>query len=234
MLTALAMATPIFGLALTPPASGALAFGPPALVEPALLIAEGEGAMGSTTREGPSDAEGLGEALRRRQSLAGLHRALGIATWVAMAATVVLGVLQYYNLYGFFGGQEDTPCVRGDAIFGQDQCWGTPWPHRIAALGTTVLYTATFAVSLLMPDPMDLSSQESDHAREVRIHKALRWVHLVGMILQIGLGFATGQNWLGLDRANEFGAMQALATVHQAIGLVTFGTLTAAGLLMLL
>jgi hypothetical protein len=38
----------------------------------------------------------------------------------------------------------------------------------------------------------------------------------------------------GLDRANDYGTMQALATVHMATGLVTYGTLTWAGARMAL
>ncbi len=171
--------------------------------------------------------------LRQRADLMPVHRAFGIATWVSMLATVTLGMFQYYNLYGFFGGVEDSGCVRGDAIFGQDQCWGQPWVHRTAWITTSALYATTFTLSLLMPDPDHLDQGDSAYANNLRTHKALRWAHLGGMLAQVFLGLAISQNWFGLDRANDFGALQALATVHQVIGLGTFGLLTAAGLLML-
>lgn len=225
MLTALLLVTPIFGLALTPPS------------DPFATVGTSEIVVVSHDDEptpAPSLSDFAGE-LRTRQELGSIHRVFGIATWGAMLGTVVLGFLQYYNLYGFFGGPEDTPCVRGGAIFGQDQCWGDPWIHRIAAWTTTALYTTTFILSFTMPDPNDIEHSEGDFSERVRIHKALRWVHLAGMILQIGLGLVTSQaqSWFGLDRANDFRALQALATVHQGIGLVTFGTLTAAGALMI-
>lgn len=251
-LALLAFATPLFGFSLTPPDLAALEL--PVLAQ---LDAAGEtggeaadpaasdgGETAGTSGGGsaPSPAESpaippqtdpaqLAAALRTRQDLATVHRALGIATWGSMLVTVVLGFIQYYNLYGFFAPLEETPCVTGSAVFGQDQCWGAPWPHRIAAITTGALYTATFVLSIAMPDP--LGADQGPRAENLRIHKALRWVHLGGMIAQVLLGFALGQNWLGLERANDYGAMQALATVHQLVGLTTFGVLTAAGAVMI-
>lgn len=178
-----------------------------------------------------TDFRRVGEELRQRQAMGAIHRGFGIATWASMLVTVGLGFIQYYNQYGLFGSLEDTPCVRGDAIFGQEQCWGAPWPHRIAAITTTALYATTFALSFVMPDP--LGADQGEAGADLALHKALRWVHLGGMIAQMLFGFAVGQNWFGLERANDFGAMQALATVHQLIGLGTFGALTAAAAVMI-
>ncbi len=169
---------------------------------------------------------------RRRNDLVKIHRPLGIATWAAMTATVGLGIIQYYNLYGFGAGQGDNPCVQGNAIFGQSQCSGTPWPHAIAAGLTTGLYAATFTISLMMPDPDDLSSGKGEFASTLRMHKLLRWVHFGGMVAQAVLGIIIANNVLGLDRANDYGTLQALSTVHLGVGLVTYGALTWAGALM--
>lgn len=182
---------------------------------------------------GADDMAAYAAQLRQRQELGAIHRAFGIATWGSMLVTVVLGLIQYNNLYGWFGSREDTPCVQGNAVFGQEQCWGVPWPHRISALTTTALYGTTFALSFALPDPDNLSSGNSDYARRLELHKTLRWVHLAGMVAQMFLGFATAQNWFGIDRANDFEAQQVLATVHNAVGLTTFGVLTAAGALMI-
>src|SRR5690606_16698038 len=83
---------------------------------------------------GADDMAAYAAQLRQRQEIGGIHRAFGIATWGSMLVTVVLGLIQYNNMYGWFGSREDTPCVQGNAVFGQEQCWGVPWPHRIAAL----------------------------------------------------------------------------------------------------
>ena len=84
----------------------------------------------------------------------------------------------------------------------------------------------------MMPDP-DGDEGDSDYAKKLRMHKLLRWVHFGGMIAQSVLGTIIGIGAFGLDRANDYGTLQALATVHMAIGLVTFGALTWAGALMI-
>ncbi|MFW6087628.1 MAG: hypothetical protein ACODAG_10525, partial [Myxococcota bacterium] len=179
--------------------------------------------------EGPD----LGTQLRQRQKMATIHRAFGIATWSAMTLTTVLGFIQYHNLYGFFAGRDDNPCVRGEAIFGQGQCSGTPWPHLGAALATTALYTTTFTLSYFMPDPLDVAEQDNEAGRKLRTHKILRWVHFAGMAAQAALGVvvANGERF-GLDRTNDYGALQGLSTVHMLTGLVTYGALTWAGAIM--
>lgn len=206
-------------------------------VPEAELAAEPEPApepeLGTEPEAGGSDMSDYAAQLRQRQEIATVHRALGIATWGAMLVTVGLGMIQYYNLYGFGSGLDSTPCVTGNAVFGQDQCWGAPWVHRTAVIGTTLLYTTTFALSLAMPDPDNVSEGRGAFAEKMRIHETLRWVHFAGMLAQVFLGLASGQNWFGLDRANDFEAQRAIASVHQGIGLATFGVLTAAGAIML-
>lgn len=246
-LAALALATPIFGFALTPP-SADLALSPPpnSVFTPPVFAQVGGGDADEGAEEaadeaapaeesGPSGGDDMSDfaaQLRQRQDIATIHRAFGIATWGAMLVTVVLGFIQYYNLYGF-GSREESPCVTGDAIFGQDQCWGHPWPHRISAMTTTALYGVTFTLSFVMPDPAGVSEGDGAFAENLRIHKVLRWIHFGGMLAQIFLGFATAQNWFGIDRANDFDAQRALATVHQGIGWATFGTLSAAAAVMI-
>jgi hypothetical protein len=255
-LAALILATPLFGFSLAPvdPALAPLALridmGPvlASMPLPALLqiddaaASADSGASGEATPvdAGEAGADGLTDADRRyaeevrlRRDLGGVHRAFGIATWGAMTLTTILGFIQYYNLYGVAGTpREGTPCVTGSAVFGQDQCYGTPWPHLVAALGTAALYTVTFSLSLIMPDPNDVSSGRGEFAERIRIHEALRWVHLVGMVAQMFMGIGLANNWFG-DRANDYGTLEAVAGVHQAIGWTTWGVLTASGAMML-
>jgi hypothetical protein len=261
-LAVLLVATPLFGLSLTPPSIEPIAElgAVPALADlrvlgPAALYAladddeggsgdanEGEsaeeegGAAEADAEQGSTDeaddqAEYLAQ-VKKRNSLIKLHRPLGLATWAAMTATITLGAIQYYNLYGFFADQSDNPCVKGDAIFGQDQCSGAPWPHRIGWITTTALYSATFTVSLMMPDPDDLANAKGEFGSTLRMHKLLRWVHFGGMLAQLALGLVISQNLFGLDRANDYDTLQTLATVHLGTGLVTYGALTWAGALM--
>lgn len=230
----LSLATPIFGLALslTPVAMPNVALSP-------LAVDAQEPTLQSSDGNDPEEADSLEEeaydkAMRKRVELTKWHRTLGIATWGAMATTVILGTIQYYNLYGFGAGQDSNPCVTGDAIFGQSQCSGTPWPHALSAGLTAGLYYTTFTLSLLMPDPDNASEGDSEYARTLRTHKILRWVHFSGMAAQIVLGVTVANaESFGLDRANDYGTLQALSTVHLAIGLITLGAMTWAGLLML-
>jgi hypothetical protein len=202
--------------------------------ESAAESVESEG--GGDTRAKKADAEAgddeYEEQTEYRNDLIKLHKPLGIATWASMTVTVGLGFIQYYNLYGFFADQGDNPCVKGDAIFGQSACSDRPWPHTLSASLTTGLYTSTFVLSILMPDPDDLSSGPGEFASTLRLHKFLRWIHFGGMVSQVVLGVIIGSGLLGLDRANDYDTLQTLATVHMATGVITYGALTWAGALM--
>jgi hypothetical protein len=250
-LHALALATPIFGFALAPPAvaappdalalasPSAFAFAvAPALGSPSLSLQAAAAAEAAPA--GPAGAaapalsdEEYASQLRTRNTLAKIHRGLGIATWVGMIATMTFGFIQYYDLYGgAFGSHTDNPCVNGTATFGYQGCIGRPWPHTISSLTTSALYFSTFALSLFMPDPDGASEGDSDFARTMRTHKILRWIHFGGMIAQIALGLITAN---ALDRSNpdDFRTGQVLGGIHMGIGLVTFGALTWAGAIML-
>ncbi len=261
-LTTLLLATPLFGLSLTPP-SAVLPMPRVLLPLPAQVAAAsggsgGPGAAGGSGAASSDDADAQAFAaqldatlgggnqgassndaqyaadVRRRAAIAKIHKAFGISTWAAMGVTLFLGGVQYHNLYGEFDSLQNTPCVRGTAIFGQGQCSGTPWLHLISASVTGALYTTTFTLSLLMPNPGgDVDQGDSDYAKTLRMHELLRWVHLGGMVAQILLGIVIANStWFGLDRANNFKTLQALATVHLATGLVTYAALTWAGALM--
>lgn len=206
---------------------------------PALLSAQTAASNPSLDADPETDEENSQErayfeALDERAQLSQWHRALGIATWGSVALTSILGVIQYYNLYGFFAGQGSNPCVTGDAIFGQSQCTGTPVLHAGSAALSAGLYYTTFTLSLLMPDPDDVSAGDSEFAQRLRTHKWLRWVHFGGMAAQALLGVVVANSELiGLDRANDYGTLQALSTVHLTTGLITLAALSWAALLML-
>ncbi len=228
-LAALLVATPIFGLSLDVDASLSIA---PVTAAPIVAAEEVAGAGDDVAPE--ADAEPtVAELMQQRGRIGQIHKWMGIGTWASMTVTLFLGWIQYYNLYGFFSSVEDTPCVQGDAVFGQGQCTGTPVPHLASSILTTALYSVTFGLSYRMPDPMNLSEGNGDYAKNLRLHKILRWVHFAGMIAQIGLGIVVANaSRLGLDRTNDYGTLQALSTVHMGIGMVTWGALTWAGTIM--
>jgi hypothetical protein len=227
-LTALLLATPIFGFSL--PAPDVHASLDLSAHTVALLQVEADGGEAPAVQESSDDA--YARDMKKRNDLAALHRIFGITTWVAMTATIVTGTMSYYNMYGFFDGQGDNPCVTGDAIGGDGGCDGMRTIHAVSAGLTTVAYATTFTLALMMPDPDDLSEGKGEFASTLRLHKTLRWVHFGGMVAQALIGIVMANNLLGLDRANDYGTLQALGTVHLASGLVTYGALTWAGALM--
>ncbi|AKF11313.1 hypothetical protein [Sandaracinus amylolyticus] len=219
---ALALATPLFGLSLQVPVLASPELHPDVVAQLA------PGAPDPAQLE---DAA-IAAQLRQRQEIALVHRAFGVATWASMAATAVLGFIQFGDEYGFHGARSETACAQGTAVL-QDFCEGTPWPHAVAGFTTAALYFTTFTLSFFMPDPLDLEHQQSDWAERVRIHRALRWVHLGGVVLQALLGiFIANHEAFGLDTNDDFDALQALAGVHMGVGIVTFGALSAAAALV--
>jgi len=187
-----------------------------------------------TETASPAPAEpSYGELMSRRQSVASVHKIMGITTFAAMGATLALGAIQYRNLYGAWDNRGGNPCARGTATFGQGQCSGVPWLHLISGVTTFALYTTTFSLAVAMPDPGGLDEGNGVFARRLRLHKALRWVHLIGMVAQMALGvvIANGPRF-GMDRANHYDALRALSTAHLAAGVVTFAALGWSGYLM--
>ncbi len=234
-LAALLFATPLFGLSLEPPSIDAALWASPVAIEAQASLTPDLVAQAQAAADAAAESEEdrrYTEQVRTRRELGQIHRALGIATWVSMTATVFLGFIQYYNLYGAGDGQDQNPCARGTAIFGQDQCYGIPWPHRISAITTSALYVGTFSLSLALPDPNRAREGPGAFAEHLRIHEVLRWVHLVGMVAQAVMGIALSSGAFG-DRANDYNTLQTVAAIHQVIGWTTWGVLTAAGAIML-
>lgn len=228
-LAALLVATPLFGLSLQVDPSLAA---PPAsvVIDPqAMLALELEPEL-TEPSAGPTNAE----LMQQRSKIANIHKWMGISTWSVMTVSVVLGFIQYYNLYGVWAGQDSNPCVKGDAVFGQGQCSGQPVPHLVTGVLTGALFFTTFGLSFGMPDPIGLDEGSSKSAKRLRTHKVLRWVSLSGMVAQILLGVViANSDRFGVDRANDYKTLRALATTHMGIGLLTYGSLTWAGSIMI-
>jgi len=227
-------ATPVFGLALAPPSLTAL----PQSVAPAAQI-EASASVGGSAPEasGPTlSQDQYVTQLKKRAKYAKIHRTLGIATWAATGIATIGGTIQYRNLYGvpFTTKLGDTPCVKGNAWPNQDQCSGTPWFHAITGFAAGGLYFSTLTLAILMPDPDDAAKGDSKFAKTLTMHKTLRWVHLAGMLIQMGLGIAIANPGIsGLDRANDYDTLKLLSGVHLVSGYVTLGALSYAGTIML-
>ena len=254
-LTALLLATPIFGLSLTPPKLEALpinaapiALYDSELSEAAELGEDGEASGDAETTVGDDDEEPAKgprvtepklskdeykSQVRKRAKLAKIHRTLGITTWALTGVAVIAGTIQWRNLYA--GGEADNPCVTGNAWLGQGQCSGTPWFHALTGFGAGAAYFSTLSLAIAMPDPDHAAVGDSPYAKNIRTHKILRWVHLTGMVAQMVMGIVLANDNIngGLNRAEDYDKLRALSLAHLSIGYVTFGALSWAGAIML-
>lgn len=149
----------------------------------------------------PADAEAKSHT---RRWMLKTHQTLGITTWALMAATVVVGQLNYNQLYGGGGG-------------------GTQWqtPHRWLVLSTSTLFATTAAFSIFAPNP---------YPKPLRLDTGL--IHRIavigatlGMVSEIALG------WMSSHQASAGNPnnLRTMARAHQIVGYTTLGFLTVAG-----
>jgi cytochrome b561 len=226
-LTALMLATPLFGLSLQFDAS--MIEAPAVVVDPGVVLA----VEISTELEEPAEPT-TADLVRKRNKIKNVHKWFGITTWSLMTLSVVSGFIQFHNQYGWWQSQATNPCVQGSAIFTQKACSGVPTAHVSLIALTSAAYFTTFGLSFAMPDPLKVSEGNSDFARKLRTHKVLRWVTFAGMLAQIGLGIVSANSeWFGIDRANDYKAVRGIATAHLAVSLFTYGALTWAGAIMI-
>jgi hypothetical protein len=243
-LTALVLATPIFGFALTQPSIQALDIDPPPAIAAASVSAPASAEVASPSLAAAASvgAAGVDQAayvqlLRKRAKMAKVHRTMGIATWALTGVAVIAGTIQYRNLYGvpFSTEMADTPCVQGSGWPRQQSCYGPPWFHAITGFGAGGFYFTTLGLAAFMPDPDNAASGKSQFAKTLRTHKALRWVHLAGMLSQMVIGVLIANPGVsGLDRANDYDTLKALSGFHLFAGYVTLASLSWAGTIMLL
>jgi len=178
----------------------------------AVLAAFPATALAAESKEKP------GERAAKRSKLAIYHRSMGITTWISFAATTTLGTIRYANVIGF---GEPLCAPGGSPILGRS--WGCgdglQIQHLVSASFTTGSYITTRTLAALMPDP------GYERSPRLKLHRALSWVHLAGMVAMPILGFATSS-------ADDPKTREELATAHLAVGYSTFVTLTAAAALM--
>jgi hypothetical protein len=153
-----------------------------------------------------------------REELKKHHFWLGITTWASFAATTVLGTMRYANVVGF----GEPLCAQGNTpILGRE--WGCgdglKVQHLVSGGFTTASYAATRTLAALMPD-----SEYVDYPK-LRLHRALSWVHLAGMIATPLLGIATAAT-------DDPSTRDTLATVHLGVAYGTLAAISTAGALM--
>jgi hypothetical protein len=150
----------------------------------------------------PEDAE-LAQQSRTRRWMLKTHQTLGIATWLALLATVTVGQLNYNELYGGGGSNQ----------------WQTP--HRALVISTSALFAATATFALLAPTP---------YKKPLRLdtglfHRIAVIGATVGMLTEGVLGWITTHQ---ADAGNPHN-LRTMARTHQIVGYATLGFLTVAG-----
>lgn len=151
----------------------------------------------------PGESAVQQSAAARRRLMLQIHQILGITTWVAMGTTVVIGQLNYNDLYG--GG----PGTRGYKKI-----------HKPLSYGTAGLFALTGAFALLAPEPFEKPWQFDT----ALVHRLATIGATIGMVAQVSLGILTRmQAGAGNPQSRDH------ARAHQIIGYATFGLLTVAG-----
>jgi len=134
----------------------------------------------------------------RRRRMLGFHQGLGIATWTAMTATVVVGQLDFDDRF------------RGGGDTGKYHGW-----HKGLAYGTAALFTTSAALALLAPEPYAKGARLDT----ATVHKVSMAVAAVGLAAQIALGV-----W-ARSLEGEL-SERDVAAAHQVIGYATLGAMT--------
>jgi hypothetical protein len=141
-----------------------------------------------------------------RRAMLGIHQAAGLSTLALLAATVVIGQLNYSDRFS-----SQAP---GTARFEQ--------AHAAVAFSALGGFAATGLLGLLAPVPYD----EPRHFDTITVHKIFMGAATLGMTSEMGLGiYAASHEGVGDQRS--------IAQAHQVIGYTTLA-LMAAGAVTLL
>ncbi len=166
------------------------------------------------------------EDARRRAKLRTFHRAFGITTWVSLGFTNAIGTARYANVIGFGAPL----CAEGGGAPILGEKWGCGdglrYQHLVSASFTTASYVTTRVLAGLMPDPYKAGEGDDTSAKKVRLHRALSWVHLVGMAAMPLLGLATSMT-------DDPDKQKTLATAHLITGYATFAAVSTAAVIMI-
>ncbi len=135
----------------------------------------------------------------RRRSMLKVHQGLGIATVATLAATSVVGQLDFNDRF------------RGGGDTGQYHT-----AHKALAYGSAALFTTAGLLAVLAPEPYAKKGGRADTAT---VHKWAMGVATAGMVAQIALGIAA-RGKAGTTQERD------LAAAHQIIGYTTLGATT--------
>ena len=161
-------------------------------------------AAASPGTDSATKSANISELSKKRRHRLETHQFLGLTTWAFMAASCIIGQLNYNDLYGGGSGR------------GSYQM-----PHRLLVYSSTGLFTATGIYALLAPQPYKKPLKFDTGL----IHRIAAIGATAGMVAEVVLGFITART---ADSGNPSG-IKSMAKVHDAIGWTTFGFMTVAG-----
>ena len=210
-LVALALATPMWGLALTPPVLAAPSIGPAPIAQ--------LGGMEDLEAEVERQVQEAQHAEAFAATVMDWTHGLQVATTVALAVTGTLGVIQFSDEYGFHERWTQTACATGNAVL--DDCGDeTPWEHALAA-GTSALLLTSTIIASLMVDYDTAVLRDGDW----RTYEVTRWIALGLTLLQATGGFllANAVDFGWADEQEDFATLQAFAGAHMALGITALG-----------
>jgi hypothetical protein len=150
------------------------------------------------------------------------HRVLKPLTAGSLLLTVALGTLLVINYPTFFG---EGHCSTGGPVFGTYGCDALNIVHGVSAVMSVVLYTATTVLELT-PEVQAVPERHPEAQRY------LRYVHLVGFILQPILGIISSYpQIIGISTGGQAQFSRVMRSVHLSIGYVTLGAYAASTVL---
>jgi hypothetical protein len=152
-----------------------------------------------TTTAQSKDPAVLERQVRRRRTVLQLHQGFGFATLALLAATCVIGQLNYIDKYG------------GGNFTDRYQT-----PHLALAMASTGTFAVTGLLGLFAPNPY----KKPIRADAALAHKILMGFATAGMAAQVALGFVTAAKGGELFQRD-------LALTHLVTGYATFATMTA-------
>ncbi len=147
------------------------------------------------------------QAVGRRRAMLTFHQGFGVAAWTAVAATTLVGQLDFNDR---FRGGGDTGRYHG--------------AHKALAYGSAALFTTAAVLALLAPTPYRKDPHRA--LDTARLHKIAMGLAAAGMLAQVVLG-VSARHQAGSLRERD------LAAAHQAIGYATLGAATAGAVVLL-
>ena len=146
----------------------------------------------------------LERAIAQRRTMLTIHQAMGLATLTTLAATVVVGQLNFNDRY------------RGGGDTGRYDAW-----HTGLVIGTSTLFVGTGILGLFAPTPF----KKELRLDTITLHKFFVSLATAGMLTQVVLGLVTASQEGKLSQVD-------LASAHQVVGYATLGAVGAGALMI--